>query len=560
MSSNPSCGEERTIKIGDYLIKQTIGKGTFSKVKLGINRITNQKVAIKFLDKSKIIEKDDLERIIREMKIYKELSHQNVIKVYEMLDTNKYYMIIMEFYERGELFNYIVENGRLKEEETAYFFYQLINGIEYIHSKGIAHRDLKPENLLLDKEKKLKIIDFGLSNYFDGKNYLKTPCGSPCYASPEMISKNSYDGFKIDIWAIGIILFACLCGYLPFEDDDNDILFKKIVQCKLEYPNFLSHLSKDIMNKILVTDPMKRITIQQIKNHNFYLLGKKIYNERFHLDFDDIELERKSYTANPTYENITPTDNNHNIDYNELINIGYNPNNNKDSRNKKKTNLYNEYFVNGNSLNKSKGKKMNIYNSNKKDKMINFTINSNIQNIKKNKNYFNRINKSKGNSIQDEYKVELTEVSKRNVYNIKIKNNKNDLMKKPFQNFDKNKIILKPFNNNNPIFIPYFERRKYVSNPKNSNNLNIELNPYPNSNRRKILSEIKYTEELPHIRNENYLKILTNRTPIKTEINLNQPILNHNTKIKTNRLRELYNLNFNKNPIYFNPFRGNTSN
>ena len=122
MSSNPSCGEERTIKIGDYLIKQTIGKGTFSKVKLGINRITNQKVAIKFLDKSKIIEKDDLERIIREMKIYKELSHQNVIKVYEMLDTNKYYMIIMEFYERGELFNYIVENGRLKEEETAYFF------------------------------------------------------------------------------------------------------------------------------------------------------------------------------------------------------------------------------------------------------------------------------------------------------------------------------------------------------------------------------------------------------------------------------------------------------
>ena len=203
---------------------------------------------------------------------------------------------------------------------------------------------------------------------------------------------------------------------------------------------------------------------------------------------------------------------------------------------------------------------MNIYNSNKKDKMINFTINSNIQNIKKNKNYFNRINKSKGNSIQDEYKVELTEVSKRNVYNIKIKNNKNDLMKKPFQNFDKNKIILKPFNNNNPIFIPYFERRKFVSNPKNSNNLNIELNPYPNSNRRKILSEIKYTEELPHIRNENYLKILTNRTPIKTEINLNQPILNHNTKIKTNRLRELYNLNFNKNPIFFNPFRGNTSN
>ena len=161
------------------------------------------------------------------MKIYREISHPNVIKVYEMLDTNKFYMIIMEFYERGELFNYIVEHEKLTEEETAFFFYQLINGIEYIHNIGIAHRDLKPENLLLDKDKKLKIIDFGLSNFFDGKKYLKTPCGSPCYASPEMVAGNDYDGFKIDIWAIGIILYACLCGYLPFEDDDNDILFKK---------------------------------------------------------------------------------------------------------------------------------------------------------------------------------------------------------------------------------------------------------------------------------------------------------------------------------------------
>ena len=341
MSTDPSFREERSIKIGHYIVKQTIGSGTFSKVKLGVNRTTNQKVAIKLLDKSKIVEKDDLERIIREMKIYKEINHPNVIKVFEMLDTNKFYMIIMEFYERGELFNYIVENERLKEEETAYFFYQIINGIEYIHNKGIAHRDLKPENLLLDKEKKLKIIDFGLSNFFDGKNYLSTPCGSPCYASPEMVAGNKYDGFKIDIWAIGIILYACLCGYLPFEDDDNDILFKKILQCKLDYPRYLSKLSKDIMNKILVTDPNKRITIEQIKKHNFYLLGKKIYNDKFNSDNNDIDLGRKSYTANPTYENLTPN-NNHNINYNEIINIGYNPikNNINESRNKKKIYIY----------------------------------------------------------------------------------------------------------------------------------------------------------------------------------------------------------------------------
>ena len=167
---NSSENENNLNIIGDYYLKETIGKGTFSKVKLGINKNTKEKVAIKLLKKSKIIEKDDLERIIREMSIYKIISHENVIEVYDMFETNDYYMIIMKYYEKGELFNYIVENERLTENETAYFFYQIINGIEYIHNKGIAHRDLKPENLLLDKEKKLKIIDFGLSNYFDEIN------------------------------------------------------------------------------------------------------------------------------------------------------------------------------------------------------------------------------------------------------------------------------------------------------------------------------------------------------------------------------------------------------
>ena len=568
MSTDPSFREERSIKIGHYIVKQTIGSGTFSKVKLGVNRTTNQKVAIKLLDKSKIVEKDDLERIIREMKIYKEINHPNVIKVFEMLDTNKFYMIIMEFYERGELFNYIVENERLKEEETAYFFYQIINGIEYIHNKGIAHRDLKPENLLLDKEKKLKIIDFGLSNFFDGKNYLSTPCGSPCYASPEMVAGNKYDGFKIDIWAIGIILYACLCGYLPFEDDDNDILFKKILQCKLDYPRYLSKLSKDIMNKILVTDPNKRITIEQIKKHNFYLLGKKIYNDKFNSDNNDIDLGRKSYTANPTYENLTPN-NNHNINYNEIINIGYNPikNNINESRNKKKDiHLYNEYNENGTFAIKGNNK-INIIKSKKKpENNINFTTNSNIQNINKNNNVIiNNFNKSKGNSIQDEYKAELTEISKRN-YNIKIKNNKNnifDLYKIKLNNIDKNKIVLKPFNNNMSKLNPNYERRKYVSNQKNLNNINInELNqyPFPHSNRRQILSEIKYTEELPIIRNEHKLNYLSNRTPIKTDFNLNEPIINHNNRINPNRMRELFNLNLNRNPIFLHSIRGNTSN
>ena len=264
--------------LGDYIIKETIGKGTFSKVKLGINKLTGEKVAIKILDKSKILEKEDLERIIREMSILSKMDHKNIIKVYQILEDSNNYLIIMEYCEGGELFNYIVKKGRLPEDEVSFFFYQIINGIEYIFSKGIAHRDLKPENLLLTKNNIIKIIDFGLSNYFDGEKDLETPCGSPCYASPEMVSGNHYNGFNIDIWATGIILFAMICGYLPFENPDNDKLFEQILKAELDFPEHVSDLCKDLIKKILVTNPKKRINIEQIKKHKFYLMGKDNYD------------------------------------------------------------------------------------------------------------------------------------------------------------------------------------------------------------------------------------------------------------------------------------------
>ena len=273
--------KQREVMIGDYIVKHTIGKGTFSRVKLGINKYTGEKVAIKILDKLKIVEKEDLERIIREMRMLSELDNEHVIKVYQIYEDDNHYLIIMEYCEGGELFNYIVEKQRLSENETAFFYYQIIKGVEYIHSKGIAHRDLKPENLLLDKDKKIKIIDFGLSNYFDGIQKLETPCGSPCYASPEMVGGNKYNGFFIDVWATGIILFAMLCGYLPFEDDNNDILFKQILSGKINYPSYLNEISKDLLNKIIETEPEKRIKIEEIKKHPFYLLGKKLYDKKF---------------------------------------------------------------------------------------------------------------------------------------------------------------------------------------------------------------------------------------------------------------------------------------
>ena len=185
----------------------------------------------------------------------------------------------MEYAEGGELFYYIVKKKRLTENEVNYFFYQIVNALDYIHKNKVAHRDLKPENILLNnhKDKILKVIDFGLSNdIFEGYQ-LTTPCGSPCYAAPEMILGKKYSGVKVDIWSIGIILFAMTSGYLPFEDKTNDNLFKKIVECKVEYPNFIPFVHKDLIKKILVLNPKDRVNLEDIKKHYVYLNGMKIY-------------------------------------------------------------------------------------------------------------------------------------------------------------------------------------------------------------------------------------------------------------------------------------------
>ena len=283
--------KEKEYKIGKYLIKGTLGRGTFGKVKLGIYIPTNEKVAIKILEKNRIREKDDEIRVQREFEMLTKFNHINLILVAEIFESYDSFYTVMEYCEGGELFNYIVKKRKLSEEEASFFYYQIIKGLEYIHSLGIVHRDLKPENLLLTRNHILKIIDFGLSNYFDNKkDLLVTPCGSPCYASPEMVSGKKYNGFKIDIWSTGIILYAMLCGYLPFEDKDNDLLFKKILECKLELPHHLSLLSKDLIKKILVTNPDKRITIKEIKKHPFFLKGKTLYKQEFSFTHFPMEL------------------------------------------------------------------------------------------------------------------------------------------------------------------------------------------------------------------------------------------------------------------------------
>ena len=266
--------------INNYEFLKTIGEGNFAKVKLSVFKPTKEEFAIKIINKKKLKQKMK-STIFRENEIISKLKHPNIIKVINILEDFENYYIIMENCQKGELFDYIVSHQTLSEKEASIFFYQLINGVEYIHSQNIVHRDLKPENLLLTENKILKIIDFGLSHPFDGSELLKTKCGSPSYASPEIITRSEYNGFETDVWCCGVILYAMLCGFLPFEGESELELFKHIVECDPEIPRELSRESKILIRKIFTPNPKKRITIQEIKKTVFYLKGKKYYLKEY---------------------------------------------------------------------------------------------------------------------------------------------------------------------------------------------------------------------------------------------------------------------------------------
>ena len=212
-------------------------------------------MAVKVLEKSKIKDKKDVERISREIKILKKLHHPNVVQIYEIIETEKDLYLVMEFANGGELFELIVQQTRLKEKQASKHFQELVAGVHYIHKLGICHRDLKPENLLVDYDGSLKVVDLGLSNMYEPGQTLSTACGSPCYAAPEMIAGNRYHGLASDIWSIGVVLYAMMCGYLPFEDQKTSNLYKKILAADYSLPKFLSPDAKDILGKIFQTDP-----------------------------------------------------------------------------------------------------------------------------------------------------------------------------------------------------------------------------------------------------------------------------------------------------------------
>jgi len=258
------------IVLGQYQLGKTLGIGAFGKVKLAHHIITGQKVAAKILNKGKIKHMEMAEKVRREINILKMCTHPHIIRLYEVIDTPTDIFVIMEFVSGGELFDYIVSRGRLPPDEARHFFHQIISGIEYCHYHKIVHRDLKPENLLLDADNNIKIADFGLSNVAHDGDFLRTSCGSPNYAAPEVISGNLYAGSEVDVWSCGVILYALLCGTLPFDDESIPNLFKKIKSGMYSLPSHLSQSSRDLILRMLVVDPMKRITIPEVRQHQWF--------------------------------------------------------------------------------------------------------------------------------------------------------------------------------------------------------------------------------------------------------------------------------------------------
>ncbi|KAK7821495.1 cbl-interacting serine/threonine-protein kinase 24, partial [Quercus suber] len=215
-------------KVGKYEVGRTIGEGTFAKVKFARNTETGESVAVKVLAKSTILEHKMVDQIKREISIMKIVRHPNIVRLHEVLASQTKIYIVLEFVTGGELFDKIVHQPKLPENECRRYFQQLIDAVAHCHSKGVYHRDLKPENLLLDASCNLKVSDFGLSALpQQGVGLLYTTCGTPNYVAPEVLSNQGYDGAAADVWSCGVILYVLMAGYLPFSETDLPTLYKK---------------------------------------------------------------------------------------------------------------------------------------------------------------------------------------------------------------------------------------------------------------------------------------------------------------------------------------------
>nr|CTP80966.1 BMA-PAR-1, isoform d [Brugia malayi] len=258
--------------IGKYKLLKTIGKGNFAKVKLAKHIPTGIEVAIKIIDKT-ALNPGSLHKLFREVKIMKQLDHPNIVKLYQVMETENTLYLVMEYASGGEVFDYLVAHGRMKEKEARAKFRQIVSAVQYLHQKNIIHRDLKAENLLLDSDMNIKIADFGFSNQFVIGNKLDTFCGSPPYAAPELFQGKKYDGPEVDVWSLGVILYTLVSGSLPFDGQNLKELRERVLRGKYRIPFYMSTDCENLLKKFLVLNPARRGTLEAIMKDRWMNIG-----------------------------------------------------------------------------------------------------------------------------------------------------------------------------------------------------------------------------------------------------------------------------------------------
>ena len=552
--------------IGNYILFDQIGMGTFSKVTRAVHILTEQIVAVKILEKEKIEDNIDVERIIREIEILKNISHPNIAQMFETYSTIHNIYLMMEYIEGGDLFDYINKNLFLPENKACYIFRQLIGVIEYLNNMGISHRDIKPENILLDKNKKnIKVIDFGLSNYCIGKTLLHSSCGSPCYASPEMLSGEPYQGITTDLWSSGIVLYSMLVGSLPFDEQELQKLYEQIKIGRFFLPSTLSLEAIDFLKRILMVDPKKRIGLKEIKNHKWFKMEKNPMYKGINIEIEEFPCNMK--VASYVIKHFFKDEEDMNID--SLVDMVKTNACNKYTATyyltkkyilciedkykviEEETETEKENNLNENKKNEDK-KNMNIFlnkdndNDDNKNKLLYSNEKLNKEKDIKNKKDKNNINNDA--NIDNNANVDTNKINNDNdEKNIRSKTEENQIIKNNdekeqkkekkncptiiINNNNKNKNIFEEQNNN----ILLTENDYYKNNKKNKNKENKKKskqnqNQNPSNNKKQKESS---KLELTNINLKN-IHIITNDSKkmnkSKQKINPDKKILNFNLK------------------------------
>ncbi|XP_065822091.1 MAP/microtubule affinity-regulating kinase 3a isoform X6 [Labrus bergylta] len=284
-----SSEEPQQPHVGNYRLLKTIGKGNFAKVKLARHILTGREVAIKIIDKTQL-NPNSLQKLFREVRIMKILNHPNIVKLFEVIETERTLYLVMEYASGGEVFDYLVAHGRMKEKEARAKFRQIVSAVQYCHQKHIVHRDLKAENLLLDADMNIKIADFGFSNEFTMGNKLDTFCGSPPYAAPELFQGKKYDGPEVDVWSLGVILYTLVSGSLPFDGQNLKELRERVLRGKYRIPFYMSTDCENLLKRFLVLNPSKRGTLEVREDAENQIMKDRWINAGFEED------ELKPYT------------------------------------------------------------------------------------------------------------------------------------------------------------------------------------------------------------------------------------------------------------------------